>query len=844
MHIHKSVQFCLGWASLGFGAALAVSGCDGADRLTTEVVDSEPVDLNGNLPFDIDDPDATFSAEVDVFDGQTPIAGATVTLGNQSVTTDDDGRAELKNVKVRGVPVARVTMDGFMPRTAQLSYQSAGARALRVVLLRAGLVTTFSASVGARIGQGSATVLFPAGGFVDADGDAFDGEVTVAMRGLDASDFVKDLKGQDFTLRPDVDRDVVPDGFSMMLMKDGKLRMAVPESLVQVDLSDSTGGKVELADGQKGAIWFKLQAFSSHKAGDTVTLLAFDEAKRHWVEGGTCEVEQGDDDALYCVGTVSHFSYWSVSAWTADEEKAAPTAHCGNIRVLRVGNNAGESIRVRRIEVRGVLADSELAVSGIRQSAAGSFFVSTFPQVQLAIHYDYSASASANYVEREYVLAVTSKDFDGNIFLASNPEFGAQNLEDVSYPPADAFGCPPIVVMISGSAGEAPTDSCGGTCTGEQTCNATTGKCLDKPTACTPTNPCQNGGVCSLDGKGFRCACDAAWTGATCTTAVNPDPCSPNPCKHNSTCSPDGTTFECDCAAGWEGMTCETEVSANPCSPNPCKNGGTCNVDGTGFYCDCPFEWVGDTCEDEPDACHPNPCINGGTCALEQNGFICTCVGDYYGAFCHVLDDMDNAMCGFFEADNPCAFGGTCNEGGTSYTCSCNATWTGDNCTVLPSANVCGLNPCQHGGTCTDEGGGQYSCACTSGWSGTDCTTPDGGWCTPNPCDHGTCNDLGATYDCTCDQGWTGFLCDTVDNGPCAINPCQNGGVCNDVGGGQYSCSCSSGWTGPDCTTPDNGSGSCSPACVNGFCMFDSFTQMSFCVCDFGWDGPTCEIGF
>jgi Notch-like protein len=76
----------------------------------------------------------------------------------------------------------------------------------------------------------------------------------------------------------------------------------------------------------------------------------------------------------------------------------------------------------------------------------------------------------------------------------------------------------------------------------------------------------------------------------------------------------------------------------------------------------------------------------------------------------------------------------------------------------------CGpINPCLHGGICTDLDSGGYSCACADGWSGQNCQN------------------------------------DVAD--ACARAPCLNGGRCVDgLGGpGDYVCRCSPGFEGKDC---------------------------------------------
>ncbi|XP_019645317.1 PREDICTED: neuropilin-1-like [Branchiostoma belcheri] len=75
----------------------------------------------------------------------------------------------------------------------------------------------------------------------------------------------------------------------------------------------------------------------------------------------------------------------------------------------------------------------------------------------------------------------------------------------------------------------------------------------------------------------------------------------------------------------------------------------------------------------------------------------------------------------------------------------------------VPAADYCSPNPCDHG-TCVAESGG-YNCTCEDGWEGVNCNnnTDD---CSPDPCTHGTCTDGVASYICSCQNGWEGDNCD------------------------------------------------------------------------------------
>ncbi|GFS57538.1 hypothetical protein NPIL_626801, partial [Nephila pilipes] len=49
-------------------------------------------------------------------------------------------------------------------------------------------------------------------------------------------------------------------------------------------------------------------------------------------------------------------------------------------------------------------------------------------------------------------------------------------------------------------------------------------------------------------------------------------PCTSEPCLNGGICTVEENTFRCECPIPYSGNTCDKD----PCSENPCLNGGTC----------------------------------------------------------------------------------------------------------------------------------------------------------------------------------------------------------------------------------------------------------------------------
>ena len=151
---------------------------------------------------------------------------------------------------------------------------------------------------------------------------------------------------------------------------------------------------------------------------------------------------------------------------------------------------------------------------------------------------------------------------------------------------------------------------------------------------------------------------------------------------------------------------------------------------------------------------------------------------------------------------------------------------------VVPGNNgPCDPNPCQSGGTCTDQGSSYYTCECRDGYRGALC---EDDFCSPHPCQNGgTCHRQVDGYSCTCRTGYGGDLC---EDDSCSPNPCQNVGTCiRQVDG--YSCTCLTAYDGDLCENK-----LCHPnPCKNrGICTKKG--NDIACVCQVGFSGDNCEV--
>ncbi|XP_057328313.1 neurogenic locus protein delta [Microplitis mediator] len=289
----------------------------------------------------------------------------------------------------------------------------------------------------------------------------------------------------------------------------------------------------------------------------------------------------------------------------------------------------------------------------------------------------------------------------------------------------------------------------GGTCfntgQGSYTCSCAPGftgtDCETSLSDC-HSNPCLNGGICSMVNNAtrtsigsslsksnlpsiekvttaYQCTCPGLWRGRHCEISLRS--CKESPCKHGGSCIDDSSKgYLCKCPSGYTGADCDTKI--NQCTPNPCVNGGTCTDMINNYQCTCPTGFTGKNCQVNVDDCQGDPCLNGGTCIDMVNRFRCQCVPGFVGLLCQ--DKVDYCLA------KPCANGGKCISGTNDYKCACKPGFTGKDCSV--DVDECKSAPCRNGGICENRVNG-FFCGCKKGWRGDTCSDPDNGIIIPRP---------------------------------------------------------------------------------------------------------------
>lgn len=253
------------------------------------------VALTGCTQFvDPDDPTYTTSVRTTITgrvidEAGKSIAGALVRGHGASATTNANGVFVLQNVSVPSTrAVVLVTKNGYFTG-ARAAYPSANKITTMLLTLQESKQTaTVNSTSGGKVSVGGASIDLPANGYVDAQGKAYSGTVSVAARYLDpsSSTYYDVFSGDMAAIRTD--------NSSVELTSFG---------VVRILLKGAQGQPLNLAAGSTATINFP----SAGATDAEIPLWHFDEQKGIWVEEGKAVNTGGR-----YIGTVTHFTDWNL----------------------------------------------------------------------------------------------------------------------------------------------------------------------------------------------------------------------------------------------------------------------------------------------------------------------------------------------------------------------------------------------------------------------------------------------------------------------------------------------------------------------------------------------------
>ena len=300
---------------LSFLLAFAFIACKKED--VPPIPDPDPVELDlGSL--------TTASAYGLITDESgNPVAEAIVTLGNRTAVSDENGVFRIKDAQVReNLAQVKIEKPGYFTGSRSFRPVRESNPFVRVTLLAKTTAGAFDAATGGQVGLAGQEVVidFPAGGVVDESGQAYSGQVSVAIQYLDPTAL-------------DLDRRM-PGNLLGFNDRDG-VQVLSTFGMVAVELTGAQNQHLQLAENQPATISLEVPAALLGKAPTSIPLWHYDETVGIWMEEGEAQLQNG-----HYVGQVSHFSFWNCDA-------PFPLIHMSGSLFLGSNNTPLSGVKVR-----------------------------------------------------------------------------------------------------------------------------------------------------------------------------------------------------------------------------------------------------------------------------------------------------------------------------------------------------------------------------------------------------------------------------------------------------------------------------------------------------------------
>ncbi len=216
------------------------------------------------------------------------ISGASINIGTQTAITDENGSYSIMNVEVASRVSIDVTHPNYIANSRIVEVRDQNVT-LDIKLDQAKATLTFSSTNGGNVAHDGASVVLPADGYVDGNGTAYNGDVTVKMSYYPISR----VSG----------RETIPGTFEGI---DGNETFPIESfGFMNVELTDTEGKPLNLSPESNATI--KLPRDTTLPYKSTLPLWYYDAVLGYWVEEGIVTLS----GSTY-IGTVSHFTSWSL----------------------------------------------------------------------------------------------------------------------------------------------------------------------------------------------------------------------------------------------------------------------------------------------------------------------------------------------------------------------------------------------------------------------------------------------------------------------------------------------------------------------------------------------------
>lgn len=219
------------------------------------------------------------------------VVGATVTIGSTTAQTNSKGLFIMQGASVREkFAFVRVTKSGFITGSRTL-VPTTGLNRVNIMMIPKVPVSSINSGSNSTVSLPNGTQVKFDGSFKDENGHAYSGSVSVAMYHLKPSNTYL--------------QEIMP-GSLLATNSNSEAKILETLGMMYVDLTGSSGQKLNIADGHTAEITMEIDATQLATAPATIPLWSFDESIGMWREEGSA-TKVGNK----YVGNVSHFSWWN-----------------------------------------------------------------------------------------------------------------------------------------------------------------------------------------------------------------------------------------------------------------------------------------------------------------------------------------------------------------------------------------------------------------------------------------------------------------------------------------------------------------------------------------------------
>ncbi len=227
-----------------------------------------------------------------------PVLGATVTSGGASTTTDVNGVFSFSKISLSSrFGYVTANKSGYFTGSRSIITHAGASSFVSIQLVPRGSKGAVAAASGGYVVVGTGdTAAFAASSFVTAATNAtYTGNVNVYAVYLDPTSptFFKQMPG-------DL-RGIGPDGTETTLQSYG---------MMDVELQDDAGAKLQLATGKKATLTWAIPDSLISNAPATMPMWYFSDSAGRWMQEGTA-IRAGNS----YVGQVAHFTYWNIAPY-------------------------------------------------------------------------------------------------------------------------------------------------------------------------------------------------------------------------------------------------------------------------------------------------------------------------------------------------------------------------------------------------------------------------------------------------------------------------------------------------------------------------------------------------